>query len=161
MWHLYSNDNDDVQAAAGVGSHFITNNLLQFGFILLFIRSHFFWAELLLIINFFNLTLLYFRHNTHSKHLIHMPVVSGPLAWTFLALYWNGAIAVNAHSLPARILANVAIWGVLVYGWFFLIVYKVSGIFGIRDWVLTLTIRTILWDLHLVYCAHLSALASF
>ncbi len=90
-----------------------------------------------------------------------MPVVSGPLAWTFLALYWNGAIAVNAHSLPARILANVAIWGVLVYGWFFLIVYKVSGIFGIRDWVLTLTIRTILWDLHLVYCAHLSALASF
>jgi len=50
-----------------------------------------------------------------------------PLAWTFVALYWDGAIAVNAHhSLAARILANIAIWGILVYGLFFLVVYKVS-----------------------------------
>ena len=41
-----------------------------------------------------------------------------------MALYWCGAAAVNAHSLPARILANVAIWGILVYGMFFLAAYK-------------------------------------
>lgn len=123
VWHLFSNNNDYVQAAAGVGSHFIVNNLLQFAFIMLFVRSHFFWAEVILVFNFFNLSSLYFRHNTHPR-FIHLPAVSGPLAWTFVALYWNGAIAVNAHSLPARILANIAIWGILVYGFFFLIVYK-------------------------------------
>lgn len=53
-----------------------------------------------------------------------MPATSGPLAWTFVALYWNGAIAVGAHNLPARIIANVAIWGILVYGLFFLAAYK-------------------------------------
>jgi hypothetical protein len=41
-----------------------------------------------------------------------------------VALYWNGAIAVNAQDLAARILANIAIWGILVYGLFFLIIYK-------------------------------------
>jgi len=123
VWHLFSNNSDYVNAAAGVGSHFIFNNLLQFAFVMLFVRAHFFWAEVILVINFFNLSSLYFRHNTHPR-FIHIPVVSGPLAWTFVALYWNGAIAVNAHSLPARILANVAIWGILVYGLFFLLAYK-------------------------------------
>jgi len=123
LWHLFSKNSEHVQAAASVGSHFIFNNLLQFAFVMLFVRGHFVWSEIILIVNFFNLSALYFRHNTHPR-LIHIPVVSGPLAWTFVALYWNGAIAVNAHSLPARILANVAIWGILVYGLFFLIVYK-------------------------------------
>jgi len=123
VWHLFSKNSDYVQAAAGVGSHFIFNNLLQFAFVMLFVRGHFVWSEIILIINFFNLSSLYFRHNTHPR-FIHIPVVSGPLAWTFVALYWNGAIAVNAHTLPARILANVAIWGILVYGLFFLVTFK-------------------------------------
>ena len=92
---------------------------------MLFVRSHFVWAELILIVNFFNLSSLYFRHPAHPR-FIHIPVVSGPLAWTFVALYWNGAIMVNAESLPARILANIAIWGILVYGLFFLVAFKVS-----------------------------------
>jgi hypothetical protein len=124
IWHLFSNNSDYVNAAAGVGSHFIFNNLLQFAFVMLFVRGHFFWAEFILVVNFFNLSSLYFRHNTHPR-LIHIPVVSAPLAWTFVALYWNGAIAVNAHTLAARILANVAIWGILVYGIFFLVIFKV------------------------------------
>ncbi|KAK2623512.1 hypothetical protein QTJ16_007066 [Diplocarpon rosae] len=123
MWHLFSKKSDHVQAAAGVGSHFIFNNLLQFAWIILFVRGHFVWAEVILVINFFNLSSLYFRHNTYAR-AIHVPAVSGPLAWTFLALYWNGAIAVNAHTLPARILANIAIWGILVYGLFFLVIFK-------------------------------------
>jgi len=121
--HLFSNKTENVNAAASVGSHFIFNNLLHFGFVMLFARGYFYWAELLLVVNFFNLSFLYFRHNTDPR-LIHIPAVSGPLAWTFVALYWNGAIAVHAHTLPARILANVAIWGILVYGMFFLIVFK-------------------------------------
>lgn len=88
-------------------------------------------SEVLLIVNFFNLISLYFRHNTYAR-FIHVPAVSGPLAWTFVALYWNGAIAVNAHSLPARIFANVAIWGILVFGGFFIVVYKVRHIFHNR-----------------------------
>ncbi|EKD20130.1 uncharacterized protein L3040_002197 [Drepanopeziza brunnea f. sp. 'multigermtubi'] len=123
MWHLFSKNNDHVIAAAGVGSHFIFNNLLQFAWIMLFVRGHFVWSEVIAVINFFNLSSLYFRHNTYAR-AIHVPAVTGPLAWNFVALYWNGAIAVNAHTLPARILANVAIWGILVYGMFFLIIYK-------------------------------------
>jgi len=123
VWHLFSSNADYVNAAAGVGSHFIANNLLQFAFVMLFVRGHYIWAEVVLVANFFNLSSLYFRHNTHPR-FIHVPVVSGPLAWTFVALYWNGAIATNSHSLAARILANVAIWGILVYGLFFLIVFK-------------------------------------
>lgn len=92
---------------------------------MLFVRSHFVWAEVILIVNFFNLSSLYFRHSAHPR-FIHIPVISGPLAWTFVALYWNGAIMVNAESLAARILANIAIWGILVYGLFFLVTFKVS-----------------------------------
>jgi hypothetical protein len=120
---LFSDEAAHVNAAASVGSHFIVNNLLQFAFVMLFVRSHFIWAEIILIINFFNLSSLYFRHNT-TPRFIHMPATSGPLAWTFVALYWNGAIAVNAHNLAARIVANVAVWGILVYGLFFLVAYK-------------------------------------
>lgn len=123
VWHLFSSNGEYVNAAAGVGSHFIVNNLFQFAFVMLFVRSHFVWAEVILVVNFFNLSSLYFRHNTHPR-FIHVPVVSMPLAWTFVALYWDGAIAFNAHSQAAYILANIAIWGILVYGLFFLVAYK-------------------------------------
>lgn len=123
VWHLFSSNTDYVNAAAGVGSHFIFNNLLQFAFIMLFVRSHFVWAELILIVNFANLSSLYFRHPNHPR-FIHIPVVSGPLAWTFVAIYWNGAIMANADSLLARIVANIFIWGILVYGLFFLVTFK-------------------------------------
>lgn len=122
VWHLFSTNADYVHAAASVGSHFIFNNLLSFAFVMLFVRSHFIWAEIILIINFLNLTSLYFRHSA-TPRFVHLPVVSGPLAWTFVALYWNGAIAVNATGLAARIFANVAIWGILVYGLFFLLTF--------------------------------------
>jgi hypothetical protein len=121
--HLFSSNADYVQAAAAVGSHFIFNNLLQFGWVMLFTRAHFVWSEVLLIVNFFNLSSLYFRHPTHPR-FIHVPVVTGPLAFAFVGLYWNGAIATHATGLAARILANIAIWGILVYGLFFLVTFK-------------------------------------
>ncbi|TQN72223.1 hypothetical protein CSHISOI_03264, partial [Colletotrichum shisoi] len=97
--HLFSSNSDYVNAAASVGSHFIFNNLLHFAFVMLFVRSHFVWAELILLINFANLSSLYFRHNTYPR-FIHWPVISAPLAWTFVAIYWN------------------------VYGGFFIVAYK-------------------------------------
>lgn len=127
IWRLFSSNASYVNAGIGVGSYFILSNLLQLAFVMFFARSQFVFAELMLILNFFNLTFLYFNHNNHPW-FIHVPVVSGPLAWTFVALYWNGAIAAHATGLAARILANVAIWSFLVYGLFFLVTYKVRQI---------------------------------
>ncbi|CEJ84191.1 hypothetical protein VHEMI03408 [[Torrubiella] hemipterigena] len=121
---LFSSNTETTHAASSVGSHFIVNNLLHFGFVWLFVRSRFAWAEVLLIINFVNLSALYFRHNTYPR-FIHAPVVSGPLAWTFVAIYWNGAIMVpKQDTLVLRILANVFIWSILAYGSFFLAIYN-------------------------------------
>lgn len=126
--HLFSSNTDTVHAASSVGSHFIVNNLLHSGFVVLFVRSHFAWAEFLLVVNFINLSSLYFRHNTYPR-FIHTPVVSGPLAWTFVAIYWNGAIMIpHPGSFVARIFGNVFIWSILAYGIFFLAIYNVSFI---------------------------------
>lgn len=83
-----------------------------------------FWiAELLLVLNFLNLVALYLRYPT-TPRLIHIPVVSGPLAWTFVAIFWNGAAMVGAHHTPARILANIVVWAILVFGFLFLVAFK-------------------------------------
>ena len=123
LYNLFSSNAEHVTPAANVGSHFIINNLLQFAFVMLWVTSHFWIAEIMLVLNFANLTSLYFRHST-TPRLIHIAVVSGPLAWNFVAIFWNGAAMVNAHNLPARILANIAIWGILGYGLFFLLAFK-------------------------------------
>jgi hypothetical protein len=122
--HLFSSNTEHVHAAASVGSHFIVNNLLHFAFVMLFVRSHFHWAEVILVLNFFNLSSLYFRHNNYPR-FIHTPVVSAPLAWTFVAIYWNGALMVPhpSHLVP-RIFGNIFIWAILAYGSFFIVAYK-------------------------------------
>jgi len=120
---LYMSDETYVTAAANLGSHFIANNLLLFGFVHLFTRSHFWLALFLLVLNFGNLSLAYFRHSA-APRTIHVGTVSGPLAWNFVALYWVGAIAIHSNHFAARIVANVFIWGWLGYGMFFLVAYK-------------------------------------
>ncbi|KAH8808975.1 hypothetical protein F5884DRAFT_389320 [Xylogone sp. PMI_703] len=121
--HFFSSSAEHVVAAAHVGSHFIFNNLLQFAFIMLLVRSHFIWSEVILAISFLNLAFAYLHYPTYVP-FIHVPAVAGPLAWSFVALYWNGAILVDSHSVAARVVAWVAIWGILVIGAFFLIVFK-------------------------------------
>ncbi|KAM0449071.1 hypothetical protein ACHAPV_007761 [Trichoderma viride] len=121
---LFSSNADVVHAAASVGSHFIFNNIFHVIFVLLFVNRHFAIAEVILILNFVNLSALYFRHNT-TPRFIHVPVASGPLAWTFVAIYWNGAIMVpHPATLVARIFGNVFIWSILVYGLFFITAYS-------------------------------------
>jgi hypothetical protein len=122
-YSLYMSDTHYVTSAANLGSHFIANNLLLFGFVHLFTRAHFWLALFLLVLNFGNLSLAYFRHST-APRAIHIGTVSGPLAWNFVALYWVGAIALHSNHFAARIVANVFIWGWLGYGLFFLVAYK-------------------------------------
>ncbi|KAJ4362902.1 hypothetical protein N0V83_010019 [Neocucurbitaria cava] len=97
-YSLYASNEVYVTAAANIGSHFVANNLLLFGFIHLWVRSHYWLAELLIVINFFNLSAAYFRHST-TPRLIHIATVSGPLAWNFAALYWVGAVAVHTTGV--------------------------------------------------------------
>ncbi|KAK5093939.1 hypothetical protein LTR70_004465 [Exophiala xenobiotica] len=90
---------------------------------MLWVRGRFWIGEVLLVLNLANLVMLYFRHSTYPR-LIHIPIVSAPLAWTYVAILWDGAAAVNARSLAARIVANVFIWGILALGAFYLLIFK-------------------------------------
>jgi hypothetical protein len=55
---------------------------------------------------------------------MHAAVLTGPLAWTFVALYWDGAAAVHSHHFAGRVVANVFVWSWLVYGGFYLVAFK-------------------------------------
>lgn len=126
---LFSSTIDTAVVAVAVGSHFITHNLLHAAFVLLFVHGHFVWAEVVLAVNFLNLSILSVLHPlaSHPLALIHEPTVSGPLAWTYVALFWNGAMAVpHAHSEVARVLANVFVWSFLGYGLLFVLRGDVS-----------------------------------
>ena len=123
IYILYVFNTEHVNRAANVGSHFIMNNLLQSAFIILWVYSRFWTGEVMLILNYINLKTLYFRH-LRTPRYVHIPAVTAPLAWTLVALFSNGAVAVNAHTTAAKIAANVAIWSVLLYGLFFLLAFK-------------------------------------
>lgn len=99
-------------------------------------HGHLWLAELLLVINFFNLSFAYFYHSSELGK-IHVGPIVGPLVWNFTALYWMGAKAVDLTNPAARILAYVSIWGWLGYGLFYLTVYK-DYIIGIALSVLAL-----------------------
>jgi len=120
---LFRRDGAAVTAAASVGSHFILFNLLQFGWIMLWTRSLFFWSELFAALNFLQLVLLYLRNPT-TPRLVHLPAAAMPLTWSFFLVLWNGSVMVGCHSLPCHVLANIAIWGIAVFAGFFLVVFK-------------------------------------
>lgn len=90
---------------------------------MLWVRGRFWLAELMLILNLFNLTSLYFRHS-RTPLFVHIPIVSAPYAWNYVAILWDGAAAVNAQNIAARIFANIVIWGILVIGAFFVFTFK-------------------------------------
>ncbi|EPS37427.1 hypothetical protein H072_8924 [Dactylellina haptotyla CBS 200.50] len=123
IWHLFSDNAANVKAAASVGSHFIAFNLLQFAWVHLWTRSHWWFSELMLVLNWTNLVALYLRH-PKSPRWVHLPAVAMPLVWVEFAIFWNGAVMVHCSSLACRILANIAIWNFLVFAAFFLLVFK-------------------------------------
>ncbi|KAH8430291.1 DUF1774 domain-containing protein [Aspergillus melleus] len=115
VYHLFHRDAAIVTATANVGTHFILNNLFVFAWILLWTRNHFWGSEIILIAHFVNQHVAYWRHRNLPR-LVHLAAVAGPFAWTLMALFWNGAVAVKSNSLPARITANVFIWVIFVIG---------------------------------------------
>ncbi|KAF2665688.1 DUF1774-domain-containing protein [Microthyrium microscopicum] len=112
-----------LASAINLAPTFTLNNLLGFGIIHLWCRSYFGWALFLVIVNWFNLTFSYFAYPKSPK-IQHIAVLAGPLAWSFVSLYWVGAAATNAHHVAARVVANVFIWSWLVYGGFYLVAFK-------------------------------------
>lgn len=143
VWHLFASNEVWVKAACSVGPHFILFNIFNFAHIMLWIRAKFILSEIALVINFLQLTSLYFRHSLPSRHdtsdyvslstikSIHIPAVSMPLVWTYFALFWNGSVMVHCHNaLVCRILANVAVWGIVPFAGTFL--------FGYGDWTVGL-----------------------
>jgi len=78
---------------------------------------------LLLVINFIQLTFAYVRFPNKPRNM-HIAVVAGPLAFSFVALFWDGAAAVHSKHPAAHIAANVFVWTWAVYGLFYLIVFK-------------------------------------
>jgi len=110
-------------AAMILAPFFTLNNLLAFAFVHLWCRAYFWWALIIAIINWLNLTFAYFRFPKSPLHM-HIAVITGPLAWAFVTLFWVGAAAFNAHKVPARILANIVVWSWGVYGGFYLVVFK-------------------------------------
>ncbi|KAJ9256128.1 hypothetical protein DTO207G8_2698 [Paecilomyces variotii] len=123
VWHLFSKETALVTAAANVAGHFILNNLFVFAWILLWVRNHFWGAEIILIAHFLNQSIAYWRHPALPA-FVHLPAVAGPYAWTITALFWNGAVAVGSNSLAARLVANAFIWVIFVFGQFHILVAK-------------------------------------
>lgn len=115
VWHLFSKDSALVTAAANVASHFVLNNLFVFAWILLWVRNHFWGAEVILAAHFIHQHIAYWRHRGLPA-FVHLPAVAGPYAWTLTGLFWNGAVAVHSNNLPARIVANIFIWVILLIG---------------------------------------------
>ncbi|EFY90714.1 hypothetical protein MAC_03294 [Metarhizium acridum CQMa 102] len=109
-----------------ISNHFSINNLLHVVFLVLFVRSAFDWAECILILNFVNLSVLYFKHSKLS-HFTRISVICGPLAWNFIAIFWNWAIAVTAgigYNDTVEGFGLFFVWAILGYGVFSLLVFQ-------------------------------------
>ncbi|KAI9710255.1 MAG: hypothetical protein M1820_002748 [Bogoriella megaspora] len=126
-WTLWSPHSHILTHSANLASHFIFHNLLLFGFINLWCRSYFWSGELLIILNFANLGIAYIRFpfkKGESRIITHTAVLAGPLSWTFVALFWDGAAMMHATGFGARLFANVMVWTWFLWGAFFLSAYK-------------------------------------
>lgn len=123
VWHLFRSDEVVVNSAAAVGSHFILYNFLHFAWVILWTHGFNIIAEIVVVINFLQLTAVYFRHPT-APRMIHIAVSALPITFTYFLLFWNGAAIFHCYSLACRIIANIAIWGIAAFAGFFLLAFK-------------------------------------
>lgn len=123
-----------VDATRHVGWHFTVFNVFSFLWSILFAKKHFFWSEVVLILNFFNILTLYFGHKTYGIKpitnwvLIHLSTAALPLSWLMFAIFWNGAVLFHVHKFVGRIIANVLIWDFLLVPGMFLFAYNDWGV---------------------------------
>lgn len=118
---------DLVFLGVGLSGHFVGSNLLHASFIVLFAYSQFVAAEVVLLINLANLTWAYFLFHSYPR-FIHLSVVSGPLAWTYIAVYWNVALLVPQHNVAGQVIGSLCIWSIMGFGLFLLITFKVQSL---------------------------------
>lgn len=112
---LWSGNGENLVAAANVAPYFILNNLFVLAFILLWVHEKFWGGEIIQIASLFTQATVYWKH-PGLPQIIHLPAVAAPYAWSITALFWNGAIAVGGESFARRIVANVFIWVMYVWG---------------------------------------------
>lgn len=124
-----------------VGWHFTIFNTLSFVWSILFATKHFFWSEVILILNLFNIWAVYLNHKTYRIRplsnwiLVHLPVTAFPLSWLLYAIFWNGAVLFNVHKFVGRIISNVLIWDFLLVPGFYLVVYNDWGVGLSSAWI--------------------------
>jgi len=112
---LFSSNAERATAAANVASYYILNNLFVLSFILLWTRNFFWGAEIIDMANLVSQSIVYWK-NLDLPQVIHLPAIAGPYAWTVTTLFWNGAVAVGGENNPKRIVANIFIWAIFLFG---------------------------------------------
>lgn len=121
---------DFCTSTMGIGmikAHFALNNVFHFAFVILFVNSLFILAEVVLALNLINLCVTYFNH-PRCWRIIHTAIISGPLSWTIVAMYWNGALMIpDPTSAPCQVAGQISIWGILAIGAFFAWEYQVCS----------------------------------
>jgi len=115
-----------VTATRGVHLHFFLFHMLLLAFLLLESGKHYVWGEVAICANFVNILYLYLRLPAPSvKGLwsIHIPVVRLPLALLALMVLHYGSVMVHCHGFACRLLANIFVWELLVFGGLLLLVF--------------------------------------
>lgn len=102
IYVLYFGNEDNVSKAMVANAHFIAYNVLHVLWMAFWVCSQFWLGEVCLAINFLHLWSLYLNHKFAG--ISHLSVVAGPLVWTFLSLFTNGAALLDGHSrLPEAV----------------------------------------------------------
>lgn len=136
-----SNLSNRLHVTKLIAWHFSAFNLGVFSWTVLFVHKHYFWSEVVLVVNFVNVLLLYFEHRTYSLRplsnwaLIHLPTAAFPLSWLLFAIFWNGAVLLHVHKFVGRVISNVLIWLLLFIPGFFLVAFNDYGV-GISSSIL-------------------------
>lgn len=117
-----------------IGHHFTIFNALSFLWSILFARKHFFWSEVVLVLNFMNILAVYFNGKTYTlKPLykwarVHLGCVAMPFSWIMYALFWNGAVLFHVHKFLGRVISNCLIWDFLLVPGFLLVAFNDWGV---------------------------------
>jgi len=138
---------NNVGNSLPVSWHYTLFNLFHFVWTIFYKHEYYLLSEIILIINFFNILVSYFNHQTYKYRvsqninwlLIHLPTGVFPLTWLLYGIFWNGAILFHIHHLFGRIVSNVLIWDFLVVPGLFLILFN-DWAFGLTNAYLTLGI---------------------
>lgn len=113
-----------------VGWHFSAFNFLVFGWVMLFVRQHYIWSQLFLLVNLLNILALYVSHKTYAikplanYFLIHVSTAAMPMVWLLFTFFWNGAVIFHIHKLVGRIIANMLVWLLFVIPGFFTLAFN-------------------------------------